>query len=67
MNTPLKGTGKLTTAVREAQDAARRSQPLRTDNALVDQHPLGSTVRPTGNGTAARRQTKSSPNVPRYG
>lgn len=63
--TILRGTGRLSTAIREVQIATRQLTARRVAGARVSVHPLGTTVEPDGSATITRRTSSSS--IPRYG
>jgi hypothetical protein len=63
--TILRGTGRLSTAIREVQIQTRQLTARRVAGARVSVHPLGTTVEPDGTSTVTRRA--ASPSIPRYG
>lgn len=65
LSTTLRGSGRLSTAIREVQIATRRLTAQRVPGARVSVHPLGTTVEPDGTSNFPRRTTSSS--IPRYG
>ncbi len=66
MATTPRGTGKLSTAIRDTQAQGQRNRSLRNPGLLLDEHPLGTLQQPLNGGIQPRRQTTSA-SVPRYG
>ena len=63
--TVLRGSGRLSNAIREVQVRTRELTNRRVAGARVSVHPLGTTVEPDAATTTIRRTSSSS--VPRYG
>lgn len=63
--TILRGTGRLSTAIREVQIQTRQLTARRVAGARVSVHPLGTTVEPDGTANFPHRTTR--PSIPRYG
>ena len=64
MSRPLRGSGPISTSIRELQDKAQQNTMQRTVGAQVDSHPLGSQSRPNKSNGGSQRQ--QPPSIPRY-